>query len=66
MKISYKMKKTVERLVKKYGFAEKDISYGVEALIVNRHGNGYYDYAEIFEPITRLHFVIAFDGKIAR
>lgn len=64
MKKSYKMRKTVERLIKRYGFQNEEITYGVEPLKVNRRGDDFYDWAELFCPATRLHFIVAFDGKI--
>lgn len=66
MKKSYKMKRSIDRLIRKYGFKENEISYGYEAIKENRHGKGYYDYAILACKTTRLFFIVAFDGTINR
>lgn len=66
MKKSYKMMRAVNRLISKYGFEESEIKFGVESLESNRHGGGYYDYAELSCRITRLHFIVSFDGTISK
>ena len=62
MKASKAMLKSIAKIEKKYGKFDKE--FGVEPIVENRRGNGYYDYCILTDVITDLSFTIAHDGMI--
>lgn len=64
MKASYKMRKRIEFIEKKYGEMKK--SYFVETDQSVRAGRGFYDGCQMIEPITKRGFIVAHDGSYYR
>jgi hypothetical protein len=62
LKVSYKMRKAIERLVKKYG--ELHTSYRIEDIAENRHNVNYYDYCDITMDFVFLKCRVAYDGTV--
>jgi hypothetical protein len=62
LKVPYKMRKAIERLVKKYG--ELHTSYHIETIAENRHNVNYYDYCDITMDYISLKYRVAYDGTV--
>lgn len=72
MKVSYKMRKSIERIEKKFPYlateeAKKRRRYGVEYLESNRVGRGFYDYCLIIDQYAGgERFAVGHNGTIMR
>ena len=65
LKASYKMRKAIERLEKKYGELNKH--FGVEHIAENRVGHGFYDYCQLrCDVLQGLGFIVNHDGEVFR
>jgi hypothetical protein len=65
MKASAKMKRSIAKLIKKYG--ELEVSYGVESVESVesvRVGRGFWDYAELHCPILHKDWTVNHTGEI--
>ena len=65
LKSSYKKRKSIGRLEKKYGELNKQ--FGVERLPENRVGRGFYDYCQLRCDILQgLGFIVNHEGEVFR
>lgn len=62
MKASYKMRKTIEMMERKYGELEKE--YFVEPIESNRVGRGFWDGCRLTSPVKSVYIniIVAHDG----
>lgn len=62
MKASYKMRKTIEMIERKYGKLDKE--YFVETIESNRVGRGFWDGCRLTSPLKSVHIniIVAHDG----
>ena len=64
LKSSYKMRKEIERMEKKYGKLNK--RFFVEHYECNRVGRGFYDGCQLTDNILQnLNIIVAHDGTIS-
>ena len=64
LKVSSKMKKSIEKLEKKYGSLNK--RFFVERLECNRVGNGFYDGCQLTDDLIQSrNIMVAHDGTIS-
>lgn len=64
MKASYKMRKRIEWIERKFG--EMDKEYFVEKNESVRVGRGFYDGCQMTDKITRRAYIVAHDGTYCR
>lgn len=63
LKASSKMRKSVEKMERKFGKLQKN--YGVEPIESNRVGRGFYDYCQLTSDILKsFNVTVAHDGTI--
>lgn len=62
MKSSYKMRKAIERIEKKYGKMNKD--YFIETIESNRVGRGFYDGCVLHCPILQKTIIVNHFGEV--